>query len=293
MSLPGSASGADCVSTRAGHHARPRHTGGRPAPVSAVGAAGRPAAGLDRDALVGPADADGGVLAVAPAAWSACCCGSRCRQLRSRPTVVCFFRDVPAAHLVPPPSGPRDDPSRRSSWAGASTRRYAITRLPGHPTGLPDWTVWVFVVNVAYAIGAVGAAGRPSTRGRVTHRPAPHQRARRGNRDRCGRGSGRRGGLLAQPGRGLFRHAHAHGAVAGVSRRAGVVCLRHPAPSPVRPEPHRPTGRALRAGAAAVCRADPGARRAAAGRRPAAPQRAAAGGAADRAGGGTRWSAPR
>ena len=33
---------------------------------------------------------------------------------------------------------------------------YGITRLPGGPTGLPDWTVWVFAVNVAYAIGAIG-----------------------------------------------------------------------------------------------------------------------------------------
>ena len=33
---------------------------------------------------------------------------------------------------------------------------YIVTRAPGSPTGLPDWTVWVFVVNVAYAVGAVG-----------------------------------------------------------------------------------------------------------------------------------------
>ncbi len=33
---------------------------------------------------------------------------------------------------------------------------YEITRVPGMPTGVPDWTVWVFVVNVAYAIGAIG-----------------------------------------------------------------------------------------------------------------------------------------
>ena len=33
---------------------------------------------------------------------------------------------------------------------------YAITRLPGPPTGVPDWTIWVFVLNVAYAIGAIG-----------------------------------------------------------------------------------------------------------------------------------------
>ena len=33
---------------------------------------------------------------------------------------------------------------------------YQITRVPGMPTGVPDWTVWVFVVNVAYAIGAIG-----------------------------------------------------------------------------------------------------------------------------------------
>ena len=118
--------------------------------------------------------------------------------------------------------------------------------------------------------------GVASTGGRVAHRPAPHQRARGGRDDRRRRRRGRGGGLLAQPGRGLLRDPRAHGAVAGVSRRAGVVCLRHPAPASVRPPPHRPAGRALRAGAAAVCRADSGARRAAAGRRAAAPQRAAA-----------------
>ena len=32
---------------------------------------------------------------------------------------------------------------------------YVITRAPGAATGLPDWTVWVFVVNVLYAIGAI------------------------------------------------------------------------------------------------------------------------------------------
>ncbi len=39
-------------------------------------------------------------------------------------------------------------------WSVYAT--YQITRMPGAPTGLPDWTVWVFAVNVAYAIGAIG-----------------------------------------------------------------------------------------------------------------------------------------
>ena len=33
---------------------------------------------------------------------------------------------------------------------------YAITRPPGAATGLPDLAAWVFVVNVAYAVIAIG-----------------------------------------------------------------------------------------------------------------------------------------
>lgn len=51
---------------------------------------------------------------------------------------------------------------------------YMVVQPPGPPTGVPDWTAWVYAVNVAYAIGAVTmllahgrAAGTSTERRRI------------------------------------------------------------------------------------------------------------------------------
>ena len=109
---------------------------------------------------------------------------------------------------------------------------HSITQDLGPPTGLADWLMGVFAINVIYAGFAVALL---MAHWRSVDTLTDQRRIRvliAGAVLGVAFWSGARHQPLAQSRDGYFCHAHAHGAVIGVPRRSSVVRLRDP-PSPV------------------------------------------------------------
>ena len=256
---PGSAR----VSLRAAGHARARHPGLRTTRLAAIRPSRRLAARLDRHGLDRAAHAPGGVLARAATHPAGADLDPVRRQRCGGAVAVRLLRGVPPAHLVACPTRRGDDPGRCSRLLAR------LQRLPGiEPAGSRDDGAGPAACD-SPSQHRLRRGRHPHARGarpddRDTDGPPPYPRARRRNGHRRHRRRRRRGRILAPGRRRHLRHAHARGALARVSRCAGLVRVRHPAASAVRSAIDRAPGRAVCAGPPAARRADSGTRRAAA-----------------------------
>ena len=230
-----------CLSPRASRHARLCHHG-RPAPAfAAIRAARSTAARLDRDDLAGAPMRLAEFWEQLPALPALLFWLPFATSVAVGPLLFAFFAVFPRRTLSLATLACCCCRAW-SRWAGTCVRGYVILAPAGAATGFPT--------GPAGCSSSTCLLARHHCRRSYAIRPAstrdgppPRTRAA-GGHDRRRRGRRRRGRPLLVGSLGRYlRHAHPHGAVAGVPGRAGVLRLRHPASPPVRPQPHRAAGR--------------------------------------------------